>query len=121
VPIDLRVEVCVDPHHSRGAVKAAVLDVLGDHRLPDGRLGLFHPDRLTFGTSVRTSQVVALVQAVPGVTSVEVTTLRRLDHPDAGELDAGVLPVHDLEIARLSGDPSLPENGRLVVVMGGGR
>ncbi|MGM9474522.1 putative baseplate assembly protein [Pseudarthrobacter sp. YS3] len=121
VPVDLRVEVCVDPHHSRGVVKAAVLDVLGNRRLANGRLGLFHPDRLTFGTSVRTSQVVALVQAIPGVASVEVTRLRRLDRSDAGELDAGVLTVHNLEIARLSGDPSLPENGRLVLVMGGGR
>lgn len=121
VPIDLRVEVCVDPHHSRGVVKAAVLDVLGSRRLADGRLGLFHPDLLTFGTSVRTSRIVAAVQALPGVISVEVTRLRRLDQPDAHELEAGVLEVHDLEVARLSGDPSLPENGRLVVVMGGGR
>lgn len=121
VPIDLRVEVCVDPHHSRGAVKAAVLDVLGSRRLPDGRLGLFHPDRLTFGTSVRTSRIVAAVQALPGVTSVDVTRLRRLDEGDAHELENGVLEVHNLEIARLSEDPSLPELGRLVVVMGGGR
>ncbi len=116
VPIDLRVDVCVDPQHPRGAVKADVLAVLGS-RPP----GLFHPDRLTFGMPVRVSQIVAAVQAIPGVTSVDVTRLRRLDHPDAGELDAGVLQVRDLEVARLSGDPSLPEQGRLVVVVGGGR
>jgi hypothetical protein len=121
VPVDLRVEVCVDPHHSRGALKAAVLDVLGNQKLRNGRLGLFHPDRLTFGTGVRTSEIVALVQTIPGVISIEVTRLRRLDRPDAGELAAGLLPIHRLEIARLSGDPSLPENGRLVVVIGGGR
>ena len=67
VPLDLRVEVCVDPHHSRGAVKSAVLDVLGSRRPADGRLGLFHPDRLTFGTGVRPSRIVALVQALEGV------------------------------------------------------
>ena len=121
VPLDVRVEVCVDPHHARGAVKAAVLEVLGTRRLADGRLALFHPDSLTFGTSVRLSRIVAAVQALEGVTSVEVTRLRRLDHPDAGELEAGVLVVRNLEVARLSGDASMPEDGRLVVVMGGGR
>jgi hypothetical protein len=82
---------------------------------------MFHPDNLTFGTSVRLSRIVAAVQAIDGVASVEVTRLRRLGHPDAGELDAGVLTVNDLEVAELAGDPSLPENGRLVLVMGGGR
>jgi hypothetical protein len=121
VPLDLEVRVCVDPHHARGAVKAAVLGVLGSGRGADGRTGMFHPDNLTFGTSIRLSRIVAAVQALAGVSSVEVTRLRRLDHPDAGELDAGVLTVHDLEIAQLAGDPSLPEHGRLALVMGGGR
>lgn len=120
VPVDLQVDVCVDPQHSRGAVRADVLAVLGSG-VPGRSRGLFHPDRLTFGTPVRVSQVVAAVQGIPGVTGVEVTRLRRLGHPDAGELDAGVLRVRDLEVARLSGDPSLPEQGRLVVVVGGGR
>jgi hypothetical protein len=121
VPLDLALTVCVEPHTSRGLIKAEVLEILGSGRRADGRLGLFHPDSLTFGTAIRLSRIVAAVQAIPGVVSVEVTRLRRLDHPDAGELDAGVLTVRDLEIARLSGDPSLPERGRLVVEMGGGR
>nr|WP_231980061.1 baseplate J/gp47 family protein [Tessaracoccus coleopterorum] len=50
VPVDLEVAVCVAPHQSRAAVKADVLDVLSSRRLPGGRTGLFHPDRLTFGT-----------------------------------------------------------------------
>lgn len=120
VPLDIEVRVCVEPHHARGAVKAAVLEVLGSRRVA-GRTGMFHPDNLTFGTSIRMSRIVAAVQALEGVSSVEVTRLRRLDQPDAGELEAGVLAVHDLEIAQLAGDPSLPENGRLVLVMGGGR
>jgi len=121
VPLDIEVHVCVKPHYARGAVKAAVLEVLGSGRGPGGRTGMFHPDNLTFGTSIRLSRIVAAVQALEGVSSVEVTRLRRLGHPDAGELDAGVLTVHDLEIAQLAGDPSLPEDGRLVLVMGGGR
>ena len=121
MPLDIEVHVCVKPHYARGAVQAAVLGVLGSGRGPGGRAGLFHPDNLTFGTSIRLSRIVAAVQALEGVASVEVTRLRRLGHPDAGELSAGVLTVHDLEIAELAGDPSLPEEGRLVLVMGGGR
>ncbi len=121
VPIDLAVSVCVRPHVSRATVRAQVLAVLGSGRLPDGRLGLFHPDSLTFGTGIRVSRIVAAVQAVPGVTSVEVTRLRRLQQPDAGELAAGVLPVGALEVARLTGDPNRPEDGRLLVRVGGGR
>jgi hypothetical protein len=82
---------------------------------------MFHPDNLTFGVGVRLSRIVAAVQALEGVTSVEVTRLRRLDHPDAGELAAGLLPIGALEVAQLAGDPSLPEHGRLTLVMGGGR
>lgn len=121
VPIDLQLHVCVDAHHSRGVVSAAVREVLGSGRTADGRLAMFNPDNLTFGTSVRLSRIVAAVQSLEGVSSVEVTRLRRLDHPDAGELETGLLAVRDLEIARLSGDPSIPEDGRLVLVMGGGR
>jgi hypothetical protein len=121
VPLDLEVAICVDPHHDRGAVKAAALGVLGSGRGPHGRTGMFHPDNLTFGTGIRLSRIVAAVQALEGVASVEVTRLRRLDHPDAGELEAGLLPIGDLEVAQLAGDPSLPEHGRLTLVMGGGR
>jgi hypothetical protein len=117
VPLDVEVRVCVEPHHARGQVKAAVLDVLG----PQRRTGMFHPDNLTFGSSVRVSRITAAVQAIDGVADVEVTRLQRLGEPAAGELDAGVLTVGDLEVAELANDPSLPERGRLVLVMGGGR
>jgi hypothetical protein len=55
------------------------------------------------------------------VTDVQVTKLQRLDAGDAGELAAGVLTVHDLEIAQLDADPNQPENGRLTLTMEGGR
>jgi hypothetical protein len=121
VPLDLAVTVCVDPHHSRGAVRAAVLAVLGTGRTSTGALGVFAPDNLTFGTSVRVSRLVAAVRALEGVTDVQVTKLQRLDAGDAGELAAGVLTVHDLEIAQLDADPNQPENGRLTLTMEGGR
>ena len=66
-----------------------------------------------------TFQAVA-AQAVDGVEAVEVTRLRRLFEADNGEVEAGVLPLGPLEVARLDNDPSAPENGRLEIIMRGG-
>ncbi|MFD8392382.1 putative baseplate assembly protein [Streptomyces sp. NPDC059680] len=121
VPVDLALSVCADPAHQLGHVLAEVRRVLGNRRLPDGRLGFFHPDALTFGEPVRVSRLVAAVAAVPGVLSTKVTRLRRLFRTDQGELAAGFLPVGALEVAACDNDSARPENGRLTIEIGGGR
>jgi len=121
VPLDITLEVCVLPDFLRGHVKAALLQVFGNRRLPDGRLGFFHPDNMTFGEGVFLSRLVAEAQAVPGVESVNVTQLERLFEGSNQELEAGVLPFSPLEIARLDNDPGYPENGQLHLVLRGGR
>jgi hypothetical protein len=121
VPLDIALDVCVLPHHIQRDVVAAVLDVLSNRRLANGRLGFFHPDRLTFGQGIFLSQIVAAAQAVPGVQSVNITTFKRLFEPASGELASGVLPLRFLEIAQLDNDPNEVENGRLTIHAGGGR
>jgi hypothetical protein len=121
VPIDLGLHVCVRAGYLRGHVKAALLDAFSDRRLPDGKLGFFHPDRLTFGQGIFLSQVVAAAQAVASVESLRVLRLERLFEGPNGELEAGILPLGPLEIGRLDNDPSFPENGRLVLELEGGR
>jgi predicted phage baseplate assembly protein len=121
VPLDIALLVCVQPHYLRGQVKAALLDLFSDRRLPDGSLGLFHPDRLSFGEDVHLSALAAAAQAVEGVQYVEVKRLERLQEGPNQEMQNGVLPLGPLEIARLDNDPSRPENGRLTLEMGGGR
>ena len=121
VPIDLAVVICVNPQYLRAHVVAAVLAVLGPAELPDGTRGMFHPDELTFGTPVRVSQVIARVTAVAGVTSAEVTRLRRLFAPDTGALATGVLAFGPLEIPRCDHDLAHPEHGRLTIDARGGR
>jgi predicted phage baseplate assembly protein len=120
-PLDITLEVCVLPDFLRGHVKAALLQVFGNRRLPDGTPGLFHPDSLSFGEGIFLSRLVAAAQAVPGVESVSVTQLERLFEGPNGELDSGVLPLGPLEIARLDNDPGNPENGQLHLVLRGGR
>ena len=121
MPLDIELLICVLPGYLRGHVKAALLDMFSNRMLPDGRLGFFHPDNVTFGEGIYLSKLVAAAQAVPGVESVKVNKLERLFEGPSDEIENGVLPLGPLEIARLDNDPSFPENGRLTLDVGGGR
>jgi predicted phage baseplate assembly protein len=121
VSLDLLLEVCVEPGFLRGHVKAALLERFSTRCLPDGSLGFFHPDKLTFGQGISLSRIVAAAQTLPGVQSVRVARLERLFEGPNGELEQGVLPIGPLEVARLDSDPNFPENGRIQFDMRGGR
>jgi hypothetical protein len=121
VPIDLELTVCVKPDYLGGHVKAELIDLFSTSVLPDGRLGFFHPDNLTFGSGIMISKLVALAQSVTGVENVIVTRLRRYREASGRELTDGMLPVGLLEIARLDNDRNSPENGTIAFKMSGGR
>lgn len=120
VPLELALMVCAARGHFRSDVAGEVLQVLSNQVLPDGRLGLFHPDRFSFGDPVYLSSVYAAVHAVPGVSSVDVEVFRRLRQSETAGLDSGLLEMGRLEIARLDNDPNFPERGTLKLTMGGG-
>jgi hypothetical protein len=121
VPLDIEMIVDVRSEFLRGHVKAELLDVFSNRRLANGRLGFFHPDNLTFGEGIFLSKLVTAAASVPGVDSVKVKSLKRLFEGDNGEIANGVLPLGQLEIARLDNDPNSPENGKLTLCMRGGR
>jgi hypothetical protein len=121
VPIDLGLRICVLPHYQRGEVEQAALETLGNRTLADGTRGLFHPDNVTFAGEVALSAIVASVQAIPGVQSVDVLRFERLGAGDHGELARGVIRLGPFEIARLDNDARHPENGRLILELRGGR
>lgn len=121
VALDVGLHVCAEPDHFRSDVRTAVLDVLSSGRRADGALGLFHPDRFSFGEAVHLSSIVGAVQAVQGVQSVTVTRFGRLRETGVSAIDDGVVELGRLEIARLDADPNFPERGRLEVAMGGGK
>ncbi|WP_411088590.1 putative baseplate assembly protein [Streptomyces sp. 061-3] len=123
VPLDIALAVCAAPGRQHGQILAELYRLLGNRPLTGGRLGFFHPDALTFGEPVRLSRLVAVAAAVHGVESVRVTRLRRLFHEDPLDdtaLEAGVLRLGPLEIARCDNDPDRPELGRLSIELGGG-
>jgi predicted phage baseplate assembly protein len=121
VPLDIRMTVDVRPEFLRGHVEAALLDAFSNRQLPDGRLGFFHPDNLTFGEGIFLSQLVSAAAGLPGVEHVKVNTLERMFAGSNGEIESGVLPLGPLEVARLDNDPGDPDNGRISFCMRGGR
>ncbi|MFJ5784459.1 putative baseplate assembly protein [Streptomyces hydrogenans] len=126
VPLDVALYVLVDPHYVTAPVRDALQRAFLPGRRPDGTPGLFDPSALTFGTPVRASALVALCMGVPGVRHAEVTLLRRFrfSGEKAGGQDvpaSGELRMRALEIPRLDGDVTRPENGRLTLRLRGGR
>lgn len=120
VPLDITLEVCVEPGFFRADVKRALLQVFGSGDLGGGRRGFFHPDDLTFGQPVYLSAVIAAAMQVAGVSWVRPLRFQRWGRSAAGELAAGEISMDRLEIARLDNDPSLPENGKIDFTMQGG-
>lgn len=120
VPLDLKIQVCVKPDYFASNVKRALLEKLSHRDLPDGTRGFFHPDNFTFGDAVFTSQLYAVVMAVPGVASALIETFQRWGKTANEELKNGVLTASRLEVIRLDNDPNFPENGRIELDVQGG-
>jgi hypothetical protein len=128
VPLDLGLSVCVKPLYLQAHVEQAVRRLLGTGYLADGSPALFNPDSLTFGQAVFVSPIIAAVQREPGVMEAQLTRLDRLvpgrpaptAQPDSLP-SGGRLALGASEIARLDQDPNAPGNGRLTLLLRGGR
>jgi len=121
VSLEIGMHVCVKEGYFREHVNAALLKIFSAGSLPDGRLGIFHPDNFTFGQTVYLSPLIAAAQAVEGVQSVTVTTFQRQGTPDLQPLAAGKLNLSRLEIARCANDPNFAERGVFTLTLGGGK
>jgi hypothetical protein len=123
-PLEIALLVCAADGYSRSDVERAVLDVLSTHRLADGTLGFFHPDRLEFGVDVAASQIVAAVQPLDGVRHTELLLFARFGSSSAEAartLSNGVIEIASDEIAQLDNDPDFPERGVIGLLMRGGQ
>jgi hypothetical protein len=121
VALEVALTICVKPDYFASDVKAALLEILSNRTLPDGRRGVFHPDNFSFGQPVLLSPLYAAAQAVAGVDSVTITRFERSGIPSDSALKSGELAMGRLEIARLDNDPNFPERGVLALEMRGGR
>ncbi len=118
VSIELALTVCVKAGYLFDHVAKALLDVLSNRTLADGRTGVFQPDNFTFGQPVYLSVVYAAAARVDGVDSILVTTFQRQGIDSDAALTSGRLDIGRLEIARLDNDPDFPERGALTVTRG---
>jgi predicted phage baseplate assembly protein len=121
VPLDIELQVLVDPDYRRRQVVDALHRVFGSGLRPDGDPAFFNPRVVGFGEPVRVSRLVAAAVGVPGVTSARVTRLKRLAGPDERALVAGLLRIGPLAVAVCDSSPDQPGNGRVSIVAGGGR
>jgi hypothetical protein len=122
VSLDLNILVCVKPEYFTDQIRDAIMKVLSNRTLSDGRRGVFHPDNLTFGQPVYTSTIYEAAMSIEGVESVKIIWLKRMDSNDMTDIaNDGMLALRRLEIARLDNDPSLPERGILRLDIHGGR
>ena len=112
VPLHVELVLCAEPGFAPHLVRDRVLAELRPGS--DERPGWFHPDRLSFGDVVRLGDLLAFVQGIPGVRSVEATILRPLGET-SGEDVRHVIVLGRTKVARLDADPDYPENGILEV------
>ena len=120
VPIEIKMNVCVQDGFFQGDVKLQLLKTFSNQDHVDGSRGFFHPDKFTFGQPLYLSQIYQTAVSVDGVASVQLKEFQRLRTTAAGELEAGVLETGHLEIVRLDNDPSAQENGKIEFIMFGG-
>ena len=121
VSLEIEMHVCVKSAYFRSDVKAALLKIFSNRILPDGRRGVFHPDKFTFGQTIWLSPLIAAAQAVDGVASVQITVFQRQGQHDFRPLQTGFLPIGRLEIARCDNDPNFAERGVFRLTVGGGK
>lgn len=121
IPLQIKLRVCVSGDHYRAEVLQRLTDAFSAGIRADGQLAFFNPDRFTFGDDVYASQILAAAMAIPGVDHARIDTFKRWSEAPNGELEAGVIPLGENEIAVCASDSDLPENGRIEFVLDGGR
>jgi hypothetical protein len=121
VPLLIAMHVCVDDGYVAADIARVVLSVFSNQTLPDGTLGVFHPDNLDLGQPIYLSPLYARAQAIDGVASVSITRFEREDRPgDQTGLTKGVLVPDALELFELANDPNFPERGQFELAVDGG-
>ena len=124
VALEIALVICVEPGYFRSDVKEALLETLSSADLSPRRRGFFHPDNFTFGQPVYLSRVLEVVMEVSGVAWIDLederTRFGRLGHISRDALEAAVIRLGRLQIARLDNDRNAPENGMIKFLMVGG-
>ncbi|PRP92665.1 hypothetical protein [Enhygromyxa salina] len=112
IDLDVKVRVCMQPGYYAGQVEAAVLEAL------TGPGGFFSADKFSFGTPLRRSPLVARIQSIAGVRAVTQIRLRAREKTGEFEFADSEFEVGAGQIVRVVNDPTLPEQGTVIVSVG---
>jgi predicted phage baseplate assembly protein len=120
--IDVAAIIDVKDNYPRQATLAAAQAALNPGLNPDNTAGYFAFERLEFGQSIHLSAVYAVLQNVPGVSDVLITTLRRLDQDQDPATVRDDIFIRPTELAVIKNAPSDMSNqfGKAVVSLGKG-
>lgn len=121
IPLEIDLNICVAHNHFRADVIEAVYQSLSNRINPTGQKGFFHWDNFTFGQTVYLSRLYTTVENVEGVVSVIAILFKRFGKLANQELEKGMIPMENREIARLDNDPNNLENGTLQISAKGGK
>ncbi|MDD1780477.1 baseplate J/gp47 family protein [Enterovibrio sp. ZSDZ35] len=121
VPLEVTLHVCVTPNASKSHVRQRLLTLFSSQRLPDGTLGLLHPDRFRAGETLHLSPWLAAAQNIEGVIAAKALLFRRFGDPRTSGLVDRELVFSRTEIARIDNDVSHPGNGVFLFDFEGGR
>jgi hypothetical protein len=121
VGLKIVLHVCVDAAHFRSDVQKALLRLLISGNTCDGQPGLLAPVNFTLGETVYLSPIIAAVQVVKGVASVNPLAFQRLDDPTSDASATGYLTMNRLELASVANDPNRLDLGYLTLTLDGGK
>lgn len=111
VPLEIEMCIHLKDDYLKWDVENAIMQMFSNRVLPDGSLGLFHPDNFSFGQPVYLSRLYEAARSVEGIDWVDITRFQRLGIDSKDGFDKGFLEFNRLEIARLDNDPNYPEHG----------
>ena len=120
IHMQLVASVEIDDAFPQQATIAKVQAALNPVVNPDGTIGFFAFERLSFGESIHLSAVYAQLQSVPGVKDALVTTFRRLDVDSDPTTVRDSIFIRPTELGVILNDPSQPDNGSLTITGTGG-
>jgi hypothetical protein len=121
VSLTIELAICVDPAYFQLDVKKALLQALGSGTLANGQAAYFAPQQFELGQAVYLSPIYAAARAVAGVQTVLAKVFEPQGMNTQQYLQQGYIPMGAFQVARLANDPSLPANGRLTLLMQGGK
>jgi predicted phage baseplate assembly protein len=121
VSLEIKLSVCVDPNYFQSDVERSLRTVLGSGALPDGQPAFFAPGRFVLGQTVYLSPIYRAAGSVAGVLTVTAEEFQPQGTSTKAYLHRGAIPIGPAQVARMDNDPSLPDHGRLTLVLQGGK